>query len=128
MPNKQSAAHNGRDQFADVDIKLFRSELELVSALELPDLNHEMCCCLEELPLLREATLHCAASRHQLAWFMARAWEAGRRYGLLEAIAAVHTVNRQHDGPLDALTALKTGCALGALPSRTLRFTKGATR
>jgi hypothetical protein len=68
----------------------FRGQLETVSALNMADLDHEMTCCLEELPLFAEASKHMPAARPVVAWCMSHAFEAGRRYGLLTAAALMY--------------------------------------
>lgn len=71
----------------DIDIKVMREELENVSALALPDLEYEMQTAIREFPALDQEWLKQGAPIESHAAFMAWAWEAGRRYGLLQAIA-----------------------------------------
>jgi hypothetical protein len=113
MTTRNSAAHNGRNQFADVDIKAFRQQLEHVSALELPDLTHEMICQLRELPLLTETLLSHRDRIDAAATLMAIAWEAGRRYAFIEAIAAIDNSLHGITGQVEAALAYRLGTNLG---------------
>ena len=75
----------------DIDPLLMRNELENVTALVLPDLDHEMQCLLGELPALHDAMTNPDTPPHPVARIAAWSWEAGRRYGLIEAIALLNT-------------------------------------
>lgn len=72
-----------------LDTRTLRTELENVSALTLPDLEYEMQCALEELPMFREQCVQRQLAPPDLAAITAWAWEAGRRYGLIEALAVL---------------------------------------
>lgn len=70
-----------------IDPRTFRNELEQIAAIALPDLCHEMEACLTELPTYHAVINSKGGKQNRMAWIAAHAWEAGRRYGLLEAIA-----------------------------------------
>lgn len=87
----------GPEQKVEFDVKLIRNELENVCALVLPDLAYELQCALAELPGFAEHTrikgTPCESEVKITTW----AWEAGRRYGLMEAIAVCNgTFNAAH--------------------------------
>lgn len=79
----------------DIDVKTMRNELENVSAMELPDLEYEMQCALEELPMLREQCLKHTIQPPTAAALLAWAWEAGRRYGMIEALSVFELVSAE---------------------------------
>jgi len=79
-----------------------RIDLEQASALLLPDLEHELACCINELPMLSEifyadkeesekwaiyGTNECART----ARLMAIAFEAGRSYAFDEEVESIPT-------------------------------------
>ena len=80
---------------ADIDPKVFRNELENVSALNLPDLEHEMTCALLELPAYTEAFDTPENMVPKVAKLLAWAWEAGRRYAFIEALAVFTAVTEE---------------------------------
>lgn len=80
---------------SNIDPKTFRNELENVSALRLPDLEYEMCCALEELPMFAEESREHALTPFAVKRIMAWAWEAGRRYAFIEAIAVFSTTQQE---------------------------------
>jgi hypothetical protein len=84
-PTPISDQKHPADLSPNLDMATFRNQLETVSALNLADLDHEMNCSLDELPLFAEASKHMPSARPILAWYMSRAFEAGRRYGLIIA-------------------------------------------
>ena len=79
----------------DIDVKTMRNELENVSAMELPDLEYEMQCALEELPMLREQCVRHTIPPPNAAALLAWAWEAGRRYGMIEALSVFDLVSAE---------------------------------
>jgi len=79
------------ERMTDVDWKLFRLELENVSALVLPDLIYECGCACTELPMYREATKGSEMADSPIPRVMSWAWEAGRRYAYVESLAVLHT-------------------------------------
>jgi hypothetical protein len=79
----------------DIDVKTMRNELENVSAMELPDLEYEMQCALEELPMLREQCVKHTIPPPNAAALLAWAWEAGRRYGMIEALSVFDLVSAE---------------------------------
>lgn len=113
----QSPANTPTLDLVDIDILLFRAELEHVSALLLPDLDHEMTCCIEELHLATNLTADGDQAEDKTPRLMAIAWEAGRRYGLLTANSIVEcTVTEFSNGTRLALdTALNSALSLPGL-------------
>jgi len=99
---------------SDLDTKLMRSELENVSALEMPDLTNEMNCAIDELPMLAEIALGGFSNDQGAAKLMAIAWGAGRRYGILQACAIFsNTIDEFREGTeLSFETALNQGLTL----------------
>jgi len=78
----------------DYDFQTLRQELENVSALEIPDLAHEMACVANELPMYIEETTALTDRKTHPGRLMAWCFETGRRYGLLEALARVDVTAR----------------------------------
>jgi hypothetical protein len=70
-----------------VDPLLFRDLLEQVSALNLGNLALEFTACCSEFPLLNEATYQRPLDTTREGFLMAVAFETGRRYNLLQALA-----------------------------------------
>jgi hypothetical protein len=90
-----------------VHTPLVRTELEISTAYDLPDLAVEMQACLYELPLLIEWMNHgntplpkfpdyLTVRVDELAQLMAWCFEGGRRYGLIEALKIVDSVLEKH--------------------------------
>ena len=114
----------------DIDVKTMRNELENVSALELPDIAYQMACALEELPMLRQQCLKHTIQPPYAAALLAWAWEAGRRYGMIEALSVFDLVSaeftegtrgileRARDRSLDLTIAPDTSAAAPAIGSR----------
>ncbi len=102
MPGEKPTANVG-----DIDTKVFMTEIENVSALYFPDLEDLMLKALEQLPLLNEGLSSSMAEGECAAKEMAWAWEAGRRYGVLQAIAVCDsTVQDFANGTTTALDAV----------------------
>ena len=70
-----------------IDTVAMRDELENVSALILPDLEYEMRVNLNELPMYNHLASSLDAGYDIPAKLMTWAWEAGRRYGVQQAMA-----------------------------------------
>ena len=87
MTTPTTATLNFYNGGRDLDLPLLRHELESASALTLPDLSHELCCQREELPGLHFWEQDRFPTDWQVARLMATCFEAGRRYGLMAAIA-----------------------------------------
>ena len=79
----------------DIDVKTMRNELENVSACNLPDIEYEMACALEELPMLNHELMTVSASPAQVKRLAAWSWEAGRRYGMIEALSVFDLVSAE---------------------------------
>jgi hypothetical protein len=77
----------GPEQQVEFDIPMIRNELENVCALVLPDLQYEFACALAELPGLNSMSATPDKPDSREARLATTCWEAGRRYGLMEAIA-----------------------------------------
>jgi len=75
------------DNSPQLDSLLFRDLLEQVSALNLGNLAHEFTACCSEFPLLNEATYQRPLDITREGFLMAVAFETGRRYNLLQALA-----------------------------------------
>ena len=89
MVKQAEAAFKTRtvDNSPIVDSLLFRDLLEQVSALNLGNLAHEFTACCTEFPLLNEATYQRPLDMTREGFLMAVAFETGRRYNLLQALA-----------------------------------------
>jgi hypothetical protein len=89
MVKQAEAAFKTRtvDNSPQLDSLLFRDLLEQVSALNLGDLSHEFTALCAELPLLAEATYNRPLDQTREGYLMATAFETGRRYNLLQALA-----------------------------------------
>ena len=75
------------DNSPQLDALLFRDLLEQVSALNLGNLAHEFTASCNEFPLLNEATYQRPLNMTREGFLMAVAFETGRRYNLLQALA-----------------------------------------
>ncbi len=111
----------------EIDSVAMRDELENVSALMLPDLVYHMVCALGELPMYHELITAEPLTTYRAAMLMAWTFEAGRRYGLQQALAIVEaTTDEYKDATLGILTT-----ALNApldLPAPELPFAPGSER
>jgi alpha-D-ribose 1-methylphosphonate 5-triphosphate synthase subunit PhnI len=89
MVKQAEAAFKTRtvDNSPQLDSLLFRDLLEQVSALNLGNLAHEFTACCSEFPLLNEATYQRPLDITREGFLMAVAFETGRRYNLLQALA-----------------------------------------
>ena len=89
MVKQAEAAFNTRtvDNSPQLDSLLFRDLLEQVSALNLGNLAHEFTASCSEFPLLNEATYQRPLDITREGFLMAVAFETGRRYNLLQALA-----------------------------------------
>jgi len=72
-----------------------RNELENVSALKLPDIEYAMVCAMCDLPMFSEIVEKEPLTTHRAATLMAWAWEAGRRFGIGQAIEIWETSKEQ---------------------------------
>lgn len=79
----------------DIDVKTMRNELENVSACNLPDIEYEMACALEELPMLNHELMTVDVFPAQVKRLAAWSWEAGRRYGMIEALSVFDLVSAE---------------------------------
>ena len=70
-----------------LDSLLFRDVVEQVSALNLGDLAHELDCLCTEFPLLIESRHNPPVGQTRNGYRMAVAFEAGRRYNMLQVYA-----------------------------------------
>jgi alpha-D-ribose 1-methylphosphonate 5-triphosphate synthase subunit PhnI len=75
------------DNSPQLDALLFRDLLEQVSALNLCNLANEFTTWCNESPLLNEATYQRPLDMTREGFLMAVAFETGRRYNLLQALA-----------------------------------------
>ncbi len=82
-----------------VETSILRHELECACLDLNNDIAYEMICALEEFPILADFRLHLTSANLATAQVMAIAWEAGRRYGLLEAFSQVAGMI-EHPDPL----------------------------
>ena len=89
MVKQAEAAFKTRtvDNSPQLDSLLFRDLLEQVSPLNLGNLAHEFTACCSEFPLLNEATYQRPLDITREGFLMAVAFETGRRYNLLQALA-----------------------------------------
>jgi len=89
MVKQAEAAFKTRtvDNSPQLDSLLFRDLLEQVSALNLGNLAHEFTASCSEFPLLNEATYQRPLDITREGFLMAVAFETGRRYNLLQALA-----------------------------------------
>jgi len=106
----------------DIDTEAMRDELENVSALVLPDLVYQMVCALGELPMYHELITAEPLTTHRAAMLMAWTFEAGRRYGLQQALAIIDTTTTEFKTGTDAVLTAALNATLD-LPSPELPFT-----
>ena len=91
----------------DIDEKIMRNELENVSALVFPDTETLMQKALTDLPMFAEEAIGITSGLDSMARLLSWAWEAGRRYGVLQAIAVCDsTVADFASGTITALDAV----------------------
>ena len=100
----------------DIDTDAMRDELENVSALVLPDLVYQMVCALGELPMYHELITAEPLTTHRAAMLMAWTFEAGRRYGLQQALAIIDTTTTEFKTGTDAVLTAALNATLD-LPS-----------
>ena len=100
----------------DIDTEAMRDELENVSALVLPDLVYQMVCALGELPMYHELITTEPLTTHRAAMLMAWTFEAGRRYGLQQALAIIDTTTTEFKTGTDAVLTAALNATLD-LPS-----------
>ena len=105
----------------DIDTEAMRDELENVSALVLPDLVYQMVCALGELPMYHELITAEQVTTHRAAMLMAWTFEAGRRYGLQQALAILDTTTTEFKTGTDAVLTAALNATLD-LPSPELPF------
>jgi hypothetical protein len=105
----------------DIDTEAMRDELENVSALVLPDLVYQMVCALGELPMYHELITTEPLTTHRAAMLMAWTFEAGRRYGLQQALAIIDTTTTEFKTGTDAVLTAALNATLD-LPSPELPF------
>jgi hypothetical protein len=105
----------------DIDTEAMRDELENVSALVLPDLVYQMVCALGELPMYHELITAEPLTTHRAAILMAWTFEAGRRYGLQQALAIIDTTTTEFKTGTDAVLTAALNATLD-LPSPELPF------
>ena len=79
----------------DIDVKTMRNEIENVSALNMPDLVHDMCCAINELPGLNVLSSKPMNPPYAEGAMCAIVWEAGRRYGMIEALSVFDLVSAE---------------------------------
>jgi hypothetical protein len=79
----------------EIDIDTMRGELENVSALINPDLIVEMRSALTELPIYASQCLAHNFTAAEAAPIVAWAWEAGRRYGMIESISIFDSLTQE---------------------------------
>ena len=105
----------------DIDTEAMRDELENVSALVLPDLVNHMVCALGEQPMYHELITTEPQTTHRAAMLMAWTFEAGRRYGLQQALAIIDTTTTEFKTGTDAVLTAALNATLD-LPSPELPF------
>jgi hypothetical protein len=108
----------------DIDTEAMRDELENVSALVLPDLVYQMVCALGELPMYHELITTEPLTTHRAAMLMAWTFEAGRRYGLQQALAIIDTTTTEFKTGTDAVLTAALNATLD-LPSPELEHKPG---
>ena len=108
----------------DIDTEAMRDELENVSALVLPDLVYQMVCALGELPMYHELITAEPLTTHRAAMLMAWTFEAGRRYGLQQALAIIDTTTTEFKTGTDAVLTAALNATLD-LPSPELEHKPG---
>ncbi len=118
-PESEAAAPPNK--LADIDVRAMRDELENVSALVLPDLVYQMVCALGELPMYHELITAEPLTTHRAAMLMAWTFEAGRRYGLQQALAIIDTTTTEFKTGTDAVLTAALNATLD-LPSPELPF------
>lgn len=109
----------------EIDSFAMRDELENVSALNLPDLVYQMLCALRELPMFIETNKLVAVSDDATGRLMAWSFEAGRRYGVQQAIAILETTTNEFKTGTDAVLTAALNSSLD-LPSPELPFGSAA--
>lgn len=116
--NRDPEAEENRPatNFGDIDKRDMRDELENVSALVLPDIVYEMVCALGELPMFHETITAEPLTTHRAAILMAWCWEAGRRYGIRQALAILDNTVGDFKAQTDAVLAAALNATLD-LPS-----------
>jgi len=88
----------------DIDVTIFRNELENISALNSPDLDHLMMGAVMELPGLANVVATTELKHVAAARIGSIAWEAGRRYGVLQALAIITGITEEFkEGTLTVL-------------------------
>ena len=118
-PESEAAAPPNK--LADIDVRAMRDELENVSALVLPDLLYQMVCALGELPMYHNLITSEPLTTHRAAQLMAWTFEAGRRYGLQQALAIIDTTTTEFKTGTDAVLTAALNATLD-LPSPELPF------
>ena len=83
----EGVAPIGTVTLSEIDTKTMRNELENISALVMPDVVYELQCAISELPGLAVIFESADDDRRRAARVAAIAWEAGRRYGIMQSIA-----------------------------------------
>jgi hypothetical protein len=105
----------------DIDTEAMRDELENVSALVLPDLVYQMVCALGELPMFDHTFMQTGPEAERTATLMAWTFEAGRRYGLQQALAIIDTTTTEFKTGTDAVLTAALNATLD-LPTPELPF------
>lgn len=111
----------------EIDTVAMRDELENVSALVMPDLTHEMVCALNELPMFNNLVSVDKVTILRAAMLMAWSFEAGRRYGLQQALAIIETTTDEYKAATLGILATALNAPLD-LPTPELPFAPGSER
>lgn len=97
-------AHQPTTEICDIDTAIMQEELANVSALNLPDIEAQVITAIKALPAYDDIRISADLDSKGMAKIMAWAWEAGRRYGILTAIAIVEGANKEYvDGTVNVL-------------------------
>ncbi len=91
---KQNASPGGPDELPtirinDIDVAIFRAELENIAALNSPDLDRLMIDAIMDTTSLNDIVCTTELRHVAAARIGAIAWEAGRRYGVMQALAII---------------------------------------
>jgi hypothetical protein len=95
-----------------IDTKTMRNELENISALVMPDIDYEMRCAMVELPGLDSIIASSELEAVRVSRVMAIAWEAGRRYGLMQAIAIFADTSIEYQRSHETILEAALNCTL----------------
>lgn len=101
VTNRENRDPAGRTQtvlgrIEEIDKIALRDELQNVSALDLSDIEYEMRSALPKVLELENIILSGQSAEAAADRIAAIAWEAGRRYGISQAVALVHATTEDY--------------------------------